>query len=369
MDKLRSSTARPTCIRNTGLAAQRKSCTPPAVAMPHSPSRQPLSVGQVLYDPDRRRRRGRPRAASDLSPRRRLRDDRAQNGEQAVELAITGAPDLILMDAMLPRMNLRSCAPHQATELGRLPSDHHGDGAARSIVEAARLPRRRRRLSQPPGRSHRARRARRRAARPARAPSVAHATQRSSPSCSASATDVLDGGARSEEPLAVILANLAYAIEELRQAGDVVDPDVPQSLIESQEAGRRLLRLLTNLADTARIEAIAWRRSRSRRRSDASSDRSRCSGACRDDARDPHRRSRAGRGQATIDVDLMTRAIENVVDNALRYTPSGSCIALIATRVGGSSSSASATTDRPSPSRRAPPSSKNMARPAAARAV
>jgi two-component system, OmpR family, heavy metal sensor histidine kinase CusS len=30
----------------------------------------------------------------------------------------------------------------------------------------------------------------------------------------------------------------------------------------------------------------------------------------------------------------MTRAIENVVDNALRYTPSGGTIALIATRVG-----------------------------------
>src|SRR5690348_3149128 len=58
-----------------------------------------------------------------------------------------------------------------------------------------------------------------------------------------------------KNPLAVILANLAYAVEELRDLGDAVDPDVPQSLVESQEAGRRLLRLLTNLADTARIEA------------------------------------------------------------------------------------------------------------------
>ena len=58
-----------------------------------------------------------------------------------------------------------------------------------------------------------------------------------------------------KNPLSVVLANLEYAIEELRQAGDAVDPDVRQSLVESQEAGRRLLRLLTNLADTARIEA------------------------------------------------------------------------------------------------------------------
>src|SRR5262249_58666952 len=57
-----------------------------------------------------------------------------------------------------------------------------------------------------------------------------------------------------KNPLSVILANLAYAIEELRAAGSAVDPDVAQSLIESQEAGRRLLRLITNLADTTRIE-------------------------------------------------------------------------------------------------------------------
>src|SRR6185312_10788870 len=58
-----------------------------------------------------------------------------------------------------------------------------------------------------------------------------------------------------KNPLSVILANLSFAVEELRHAGDAIDPDVSQSLVESQEAGRRLLRLLTNLADTARIEA------------------------------------------------------------------------------------------------------------------
>jgi signal transduction histidine kinase len=37
--------------------------------------------------------------------------------------------------------------------------------------------------------------------------------------------------------------------------------------------------------------------------------------------------------EATLDVDLVTRAIENVVDNALRYTPSGGIIAMSVTRL------------------------------------
>jgi signal transduction histidine kinase len=138
-----------------------------------------------------------------------------------------------------------------------------------------------------------------------------------------------------KNPLSVILANLSYAIEELRPAGDAVDPDVPQALVESQEAGRRLLRLLTNLSDTARIEAnrleaAAQTTSVGRILQQIATQR-RVLASTREirlEVRVP------AEVEATIDVDLITRAVENVVDNALRYTPSGGLIALLATRDG-----------------------------------
>jgi signal transduction histidine kinase len=138
-----------------------------------------------------------------------------------------------------------------------------------------------------------------------------------------------------KNPLSVILANLAYAIDELRAVGPAVDPDVAQSLVESQDAGRRLLRLITNLADTTRIETnrletvaqpiavgTLLQQIATQRRVLASSREIRV------EVRVPEAI------EATLDVDLITRAIENIVDNALRYTPTGGLIALGATRAG-----------------------------------
>jgi signal transduction histidine kinase len=138
-----------------------------------------------------------------------------------------------------------------------------------------------------------------------------------------------------KNPLSVVLANLAYAVEELREAGDAIDPDVCQALVESQEAGRRLLRLMTNLSDTARIEAnrletVAQPTPVGHILSQIATQR-RVIATTREiriDVRVPEE------VDATIDVDLVTRAIENVVDNALRYTPSGGIIVLAATRIG-----------------------------------
>ncbi|MGZ3440841.1 MAG: hybrid sensor histidine kinase/response regulator [Polyangia bacterium] len=261
----------------------------------------------------------------------------AQNGEQAVELAAGRSPDLVLMDAMLPRMNgfeaarrikqqssgdflpviMATALRDQSSKLlgYRVGADdflsHPVDRIELGVRVAGLLALRERHQSL------------------TRRNEELAELQRFRDEMSSMVVHDL------KNPLTVILANLAYAIEELRQAGDVIDPDVPQSLVESQEAGRRLLRLLTNLADTARIEGncletAAQTTSVGRILSQIAMQR-RVIATTREiriDVRVPVE------VEATIDVDLVTRALENVVDNALRYTPSGGTIALIATRVG-----------------------------------
>jgi two-component system sensor histidine kinase/response regulator len=261
----------------------------------------------------------------------------AQNGEQAVELAATAEPDLVLMDAMLPRMNgfeaarrikqqssgeflpiiMATALRDQSSKLlgYRVGADdflsHPVDRIELGVRVAALLALRERHQSLTKRNEELAE------------------LQRFRDEMSSTVVHDL------KNPLAVILANLAYAIEELRQAGDAIDPDVPQSLVESQEAGRRLLRLLTNLADTARIEAnrletVAQATPVGRILTQIAAQR-RVISSTREikiDVRVPVE------VEATIDVDLVTRAIENVVDNALRYTPSGGTIALIAARAG-----------------------------------
>ena len=261
----------------------------------------------------------------------------AQNGEQAVELAASAQPDLVLMDAMLPRMNgfeaarqikqqssgeflpiiMATALRDQSSKLlgYRVGADdflsHPVDRIELGVRVAALLALRERHQSLTKRNEELAE------------------LQRFRDEMSSTVVHDL------KNPLAVILANLAYAIEELRQAGQVVDPDVPQALVESQEAGRRLLRLLTNLADTARIEsnrleALAQATPVGRILMQIAAQR-RVISSTREikiEVRVPVE------VEATIDVDLVTRAIENVVDNALRYTPTGGTIALIATRVG-----------------------------------
>jgi len=261
----------------------------------------------------------------------------AQNGEQAVDIAATTGPDLVLMDAMLPRMNgfeaarrikqecsgeflpiiMVSALRDQSSKLlgYRVGVDdflsHPVDRIELGVRVAALLALRERHQ-----------------ALTKRNEELAE-LQRFRDEMSSTVVHDL------KNPLAVVLANLAYAIEELRLAGDAIDPDVRQSLVESQEAGRRLLRLLTNLADTARIEAnrletVAQPTPVGRILSQIATQR-RVIATTREirvDVRVPEE------VVATIDVDLVTRAIENVVDNALRYTPSGGVIVLAAARVG-----------------------------------
>jgi two-component system, sensor histidine kinase and response regulator len=260
----------------------------------------------------------------------------AADGEQAVELATTRSPDIVLMDAMLPRMN-------GFEAVRRIKQEFSGEFLPIIMVSALRDQSSKLLgyrvgvddfLSHPVDRSELGVRVaallalrERHGALTRRNEELAE-LQRFRDEMSSMVVHDL------KNPLAVILANLSYAIEELHQAGDVIDPDVGQSLVESQEAGRRLLRLLTNLADTARIEAnrletVAQpthvgkilQQIAAQRRVMATTRAIRIE--VRGDAE----------VEATLDVDLVTRAIENIVDNALRYTPSGGIIAMTVTRV------------------------------------
>jgi signal transduction histidine kinase len=260
----------------------------------------------------------------------------ADNGEQAVELATTLAPDLVLMDVMLPRMNGFEAAR-------RIKQQRSGEFLPIIIVSTLRDQSSKLLsyrvgaddfLSHPVDRIELGVRVarlldlREQHRTLARRNEELVELQRFRDEMSSTVVHDL------KNPLAVILANLTYAVEELRRQSGL-DPDLVAALTESQEAGRRLLRLLTNLADVARMEAS---------RLDASVQPTRVGRLLAQIA--AQRRVMAQTREITVDVrapteveaaldaDLVTRAIENVFDNALRYTPSGGTIAMMLTRLG-----------------------------------
>jgi two-component system sensor histidine kinase/response regulator len=129
-----------------------------------------------------------------------------------------------------------------------------------------------------------------------------------------------------KNPLAVILANLSWTTTELERA----EPDeLRLALAESQEAGRRMLRLLGNLVDVSKSEA-----NRLQLRREPTSLATLLSSVAAQrrvlaQSRDIKLEVRVPADvEATIDVDMITRALENIIDNGLRYTPTGGKIVL-----------------------------------------
>jgi signal transduction histidine kinase len=136
-----------------------------------------------------------------------------------------------------------------------------------------------------------------------------------------------------KNPLSVVLANLAWTMAELDHASpDALRPALDDSL----QAGRRMLRLLGNLADVSTSEAnrLQLRRAptglaallrsiATQRRVIAQTRELKLEMDASDDV------------QAIIDADMITRALENIIDNALRYTPTGGRIVLSLERSGG----------------------------------
>ena len=129
-----------------------------------------------------------------------------------------------------------------------------------------------------------------------------------------------------KNPLAVIIANYDFILEGFDGSTDCLE-----ALQDSQSAARRMLRLLENLADVARLEEGTLRL----RISDVT-----LSGVLQGIV--DQRRVLARRRQialslvmpaeivVAVDADLLTRTVENVLDNALRYTPDGGVIEIAA---------------------------------------
>lgn len=131
-------------------------------------------------------------------------------------------------------------------------------------------------------------------------------------------------------PASAVLANLQYLL------GVETPPDHAEALGDTHEACRRMLRLLENLRDVARAEdshlapTTAWVEPSTVFEAIIAQRESTC-------------RARGVRllvdmepsGRTPIDQDLVTRIIENVFDNAVRYTPRGGTISLATKVVGG----------------------------------
>jgi PAS domain S-box-containing protein len=125
-----------------------------------------------------------------------------------------------------------------------------------------------------------------------------------------------------KSPLSVIVANYDYILE-----GFDGSPDCLEALRACQTAGRRMLRLLTNLVDVARLESgtLILRPSQiavlGLLESVAEQRRVLAGSRNIEIVVTP-----ASEVMAAIDVDLLTRTVENIFDNALRHTPMGGTI-------------------------------------------
>lgn len=133
-----------------------------------------------------------------------------------------------------------------------------------------------------------------------------------------------------KNPLAVVVANYDYLLEGFEGSADCLE-----ALHDSQNAGRRMLRLLTNLIDVARLENGTL---------DVHASKMALSQLLEPIAEQRRVLARSRKIEIVFtpspeitvmaDADLVTRTVENIFDNALRYTPSGGCIEVERREVG-----------------------------------
>jgi two-component system sensor histidine kinase/response regulator len=122
-----------------------------------------------------------------------------------------------------------------------------------------------------------------------------------------------------KNPLSVMLANIDYLIEAPGADSDTLD-----ALHDSKSAGRRAIRLLGNLLDLSNLESGKWKLRREITQvatiiEPLVGQRAHMAGA---------RDIRLGcdidrQARVFADAELVSRVVDNVLDNAFRHTPSG----------------------------------------------
>jgi len=133
-----------------------------------------------------------------------------------------------------------------------------------------------------------------------------------------------------KNPLSVIVANYDYILDGFEGSADCLE-----ALQASQIAGRRMIRLLANLVDVARLEKGTL---------DVRASEITLSQLLESVAEQRRVLARSLKIAiilascpeitAEVDADLVTRTVENIFDNALRYTPSGGSIEIDLREVG-----------------------------------
>jgi PAS domain S-box-containing protein len=133
-----------------------------------------------------------------------------------------------------------------------------------------------------------------------------------------------------KNPLSVIVANYDYVLDGFEGSADCLE-----ALQASQTAGRRMIRLLANLVDVARLENGTF---------DVCASEITLSQLLESVAEQRRVLARSRKiaivlalppeSTVEVDADLLTRTVENIFDNALRYTPSGGSIEIDLREVG-----------------------------------
>jgi len=134
-------------------------------------------------------------------------------------------------------------------------------------------------------------------------------------------------------PLSVVIGSLDYVLDGPLTEGA---PDKTEALIDAAHAAKRMLRLIANLLDLTRMETGSFVPNRTPTRVD------RLISSIVDGRRHLSTLSRVQvtsdvrfEREASIDAEVITRAMENILDNAFRYTPSGGRILISATDADG----------------------------------
>jgi len=122
-----------------------------------------------------------------------------------------------------------------------------------------------------------------------------------------------------KNPLSVMLANTDYLIEGFRD-----DSDALEALRDTKAAGGRALRLLSNLLDVSKMEARQIELRRELTEVATLVEPLVGQRAHMATARDIRIQCAIARGARIFaDSDMMSRVVENVLDNAFRHTPPG----------------------------------------------